>query len=147
MTTDIRRAAGTRTFSDVLLSMVGLRRPSTEKDLADLRAGTTLQVACSSPTLGTVRMLPVGKGRTVAHTASGYLHLTAGSVAWRNRRTGEDVALRGPFGLSASEQRTPHPKMARFDLVADGAQHVILIPKADVPLVTQVLEAVGAAGR
>ncbi|WP_030247358.1 hypothetical protein [Streptomyces sp. NRRL S-350] len=141
MTSDIRRAAGTRTLSDALLSMVGIRRRSTEQDLADLRAGTTLQVFCSSPTLGTVRMLSVGKGRTIPHTASGHLHLAAGTVTWRNRRTREDVVLRGPFRLSPSEQRTPHPKMARIDLTAGDGQHVIVIPKADVPLVTQVLEA------
>ncbi|MFD8787870.1 hypothetical protein [Kitasatospora sp. NPDC059599] len=143
MTTDIRRAAGTRTLSDVLLSLVGVRRLSTEKDLADLRAGATLQVFCSSPTLGTVRMLSVGKGRTVAHAAAGHLYLAAGSVAWRHQRTREEVVLRGPFRLSPSEQRTPLPKMARFDLVVGEEQHVIVIPKADVALVTQVLEAAG----
>ncbi|RKT09777.1 hypothetical protein BX285_6882 [Streptomyces sp. 1114.5] len=140
MTTETRRSAGTRTLSDTLLSVLGIRRLSTEKDLADLRAGTTLQVFCSSPTLGTVKMLSVGKGRTVPHAAAGLLYLAAETVTWRNRRTGETVALRGPFHLSPSEQRTPHPKMARFDLSASGEQHVIVIPKADVALVTQVLE-------
>ncbi|MFJ9610139.1 hypothetical protein ACIRS1_27735 [Kitasatospora sp. NPDC101176] len=143
MTSTIRRSAGTRTLSDTLLSLFGIRRLSTEKDLADLRAGTTLQVFCSSPTLGTVRMLSVGKGRTVPHTASGHLYLAADRVTWRNRRTGEDVALTGPFRLSPSEQKSPLPKMARLDLAAGDAQHVIVIPKADTALVTQVLEAAG----
>ncbi|WP_051826754.1 hypothetical protein [Kitasatospora aureofaciens] len=141
MTTDIRRAAGTRTLSDTLLSMFGIRRLSTEKDLADLQAGTTLQVFCSSPTLGTVKMLPIGKGRTIPHAASGHLYLAADTVTWRNQRTDENVTLQGPFRLSPSEQKTPHPKMARFDLVAGNEQHVIVIPKADIALVTQVLEA------
>ncbi|MFE6055243.1 hypothetical protein ACFQ6N_31220 [Kitasatospora sp. NPDC056446] len=143
MTTEIRRSAGTRTLSDALLSMFGIRRPSTEKDLADLRSGTTLQVFCSSPTLGTVKMLSVGKGRTIPHAASGHLYLAADTVTWRNRRTGENVSLRGPFRLSPSEQRTPHPKMARLDLAAGDGQHVIVVPKADVSLITQVLEAAG----
>ncbi|MER7768815.1 hypothetical protein [Kitasatospora sp. NPDC096140] len=141
MTTDIRRSAGTRTLSDALLSMFGIRRLSTEKDLADLRAGTTLQVFCSSPTLGTVKMLSVGKGRTIPHTASGHLHLSADTVTWHNRRTRENVVLQGPFRLSPSEQKAPLPKMARLDLAAGDEQHVIVIPKADVSLVTQVLEA------
>ncbi|MER7582592.1 hypothetical protein [Kitasatospora sp. NPDC097691] len=141
MTTEIRRAAGTRTLSDTLLSMFGIRRLSTEKDLADLRAGTTLQVFCSSPTLGTVKMLSIGKGRTIPHAAAGHLYLTADTVTWRNQRTRENVVLRGPFRLSPSEQKTPHPKMARLDLAAGDEQHVIVIPKADVSLVTQVLEA------
>jgi hypothetical protein len=141
MTTDIRRAAGTRTLSDVLLSMFGIRRLNTEKDLADLQAGSTLQVFCSSPTLGTVKMLPIGKGRTVPHASSGHLYLTADTVTWRNRRTGENVAFGGPFRLSPSEQKIPHPKLARFDLLAGDEQHVIVIPKADVALVTRVLEA------
>ncbi|MFE7587900.1 hypothetical protein ACFU6K_00765 [Kitasatospora sp. NPDC057512] len=141
MTTDIRRAAGTRTISDTLLSMFGIRRPSTDKDLADLQAGTTLQVFCSSPTLGTVKMLSIGKGRTIPHAASGHLYLAADTVTWRNQRTDENVTLQGPFRLSPSEQKTPHPKMARFDLAAGNEQHVIVIPKADVALVTQVLEA------
>ncbi|MEV7189041.1 hypothetical protein [Kitasatospora sp. NPDC093102] len=141
MTTDIRRAAGTRTLFDVLLSMFGIRRLSTDKDLADFRAGTTLQVFCSSPTLGTVKMLSIGKGRTVPHAAPGNLYLAADAVTWRNQRTGENVALQGPFRLSPSERKTPHPKMARLDLVAGDEQHVIVIPKADVALVTRVLEA------
>ncbi|MEV7599771.1 hypothetical protein AB0O91_20550 [Kitasatospora sp. NPDC089797] len=141
MTTETRRSAGTRTFADVLLSWVGLRRLSTEQDLADLQTGTTLQVFCSSPTLGTVKTLSVGKGRTVPHTATGYLHLATGAVTWRNQRTGETVALRGPFRLSPSERRTPQRQMTRFDLVAGAEQHVIVIPKADTALVTRVLEA------
>ncbi|MGF1425844.1 hypothetical protein [Kitasatospora sp. LaBMicrA B282] len=139
MTSNIRRAAGTRTLADNLLSMFGLRRLSTEQDLADLQAGTTLQVFCSSPTLGTVKMLSIGKGRTVPQAALGHLYLAADTVTWRNQRTGENVALRGPFRLSESEQKTPHPKMARFDLTAGDGQHVIVIPKADVALVTRVL--------
>ncbi|MFH9353186.1 hypothetical protein [Kitasatospora sp. NPDC017646] len=144
MTSNVRRAAGTKTFSDALLSLVGIRRASTAKDLADLQAGTTLQVFCSSSTLGTVKMLSVGKGRTVPHMAAGDLYLTADQVSWRNRRTGESVTLRGPFALSPSERKTPHPKMDRLDLVAGDEQHVIVIPKADIALVTQVL---GAAHR
>ncbi|MFF7632868.1 hypothetical protein ACFZB9_06900 [Kitasatospora sp. NPDC008050] len=141
MSTTIRRAAGTQTFADVLLSALRIRRLTTEKDLADLRTGSTLQVFCASSTLGTVRMAPIGKGRTIPLTASGYLHLTAEQASWQNRRTRESVALQGPFGLAVSEKKAGLRKMIRLDLTAGGEQHMIVIPKADVPLVTQALDA------
>lgn len=127
-------------MSDVLLSWLRIRRLTTEKDLADLAAGTTLKVVCSSPTLGTVRTAPIGKGRTIPIAAMGYLHLTADQVSWQNRRTKETVTVQGPCTLTPSERKSGHWKMARLDLLADGQQHVIVIPKADVPLVTRALE-------
>ncbi|MDH6578903.1 hypothetical protein [Kitasatospora sp. MAP5-34] len=144
MTAKIRRSAGTRTVFDVLLSWLFIRRTSTEKDLADLRAGTTLKVMCMSSTLGTVKMLSIGKGRKIPHLSSGYLHLSADGITWQNRLTKEVVPVQGPFGLSPSDKKAGHWKLTRFDLAAGDQQHVIVIPKADVPLVTQVLEA--AAG-
>ncbi|MCX4745689.1 hypothetical protein OG455_09165 [Kitasatospora sp. NBC_01287] len=143
MTAQTRRSAGTRTFTDVLLSALRIRRLSTERDLADLAAGTTLQVFCSSPTLGTVRMMPIGKGRTIPHTAGGYLHLSTDGVRWQNRRTKETVELQGPASLKPSEKPAGWARMTRLDLVAGGERHVILIPTADIPLVTQALAAVG----
>ncbi|GAA2149396.1 hypothetical protein GCM10009760_42500 [Kitasatospora kazusensis] len=144
MTTKIRRSAGTKTLSDVLLSALRGRRFSTEQDLADLREGTTLKVLCMSTTLGTVKMLSVGKGRKIPHLSSGHLLLAADRITWQNKASNEIVAVQGPFALTPSEKKTAHWKFARFDLVAAGQQHVVVIPKADVALVTQVLEAAGS---
>ncbi|MDH6121048.1 hypothetical protein ABH930_005088 [Kitasatospora sp. GAS204A] len=140
MTTKIRRAGGTRTFSDVILAALRIRRFTTEQDLADLAAGTTLQVTCLSSTLGTVRLLKIGKGRTIPQTAPGSLYLAADQISWQNRRTKETATVCGPFSLTRSDKKAGHPKLARFDLLAAGEQHVIIIPKADVPLITRVLE-------
>ncbi|WP_329570697.1 hypothetical protein [Kitasatospora sp. NBC_01266] len=140
MSTQIRRATGTRTAIDVLLSALRIRRRTTQQDLADLAAGSTLQVTCFSSTLGTVRTVPIGKGRTIPQTAMGYLFLTAGQTTWQNRRTKETVTLRSPFSLAPAEKRAASRKMARLDLLADGRPHEIVIPKADVALVTQVWE-------
>ncbi len=142
MTTKIRRAAGTQTFSDLLLSALRLRRRTSETDLAELRAGGTLQVSCFSTTLGTVKLMPVGKGRTIPRLNVGDLQLSTGQALWRNRRTAETVALRGPFDLTPSETRSGHWKIARYDLLTADGPHTISIPKVDVPLVTQVLAAI-----
>ncbi|MGE7436178.1 hypothetical protein [Kitasatospora sp. NPDC001175] len=145
MASRTRRSVGTRTFLDVLLHTVRIRRLSTERDLADLKAGTTLEVACSSSTLGTVRMLKIGKGGEIAHTAGGRLYLADGvPPRWRNVRTGETVTVEGPFTVTPSEHKAVLRQFVRLDLTAGGEQHVIIIPKADLALVTQVLEGVAA---
>lgn len=146
MTTKIRRSAGTRSGLEALLSLLRIRPLSPERDIADLRAGVRLQVVCFSPTLGTVRMLRIGKGRTVPHSALGTLTLAADApVAWRNRRTRETVELDGPFVLAPSEQKAALASYARFALTAGGEQHDLTVRRTDVELLTAALTAAAPA--
>lgn len=140
MTIKIRRSAGSRTFIDVLLSALRIRPLSLERDLADLKAGATLQVTSMSTTIGEVRTFKL-KGQTIPVAVAGWLHLSeAGPVVWRNKRSGVETVLSAPFTLMPSERKAGHYKFARFDLTAGDEQHVIIFPKADVALVTKALE-------
>ncbi|MET9364467.1 hypothetical protein ABZX93_26610 [Streptomyces sp. NPDC006632] len=141
MTSNVRRAAGTQTFSDTLLRWLWIKRPSTAKDSEDYLAGTTLKVSCFSRTLaeGSARRQP------------GYLHLTHGQPITWHRSGGRSVVLSPPFALRPSQARSGHWKLACFDLdTAEGSRDLV-IPKADAVLVQQALlaaaqEAGGAVG-
>ncbi|MEV8524359.1 hypothetical protein AB0451_09390 [Streptomyces sp. NPDC052000] len=134
MSSTIRRAAGTQSFSDVLLRWLWIKRPSAAKDAEDYAAGTTLKVTCFSRTVAGAS----GRRRL------GYLHLTHGQPITWHRAGSQPVVLRAPFVLTPSEARSGHWKLAAFDLnTAEGSRDLV-IPKADIELVERALKSADA---
>lgn len=124
MASNVRRAAGTQTFVDVLKVWSGNKRPSPAKDLEDFAAGMTLEVSCFSRPLG-----------ETARSHLGTLSLTRGEpVTWRRRRQ-DPVTLRGPLTLKDSAERPKAPQLTAFDLVTASGSLSVQIPTLDVELV------------
>ncbi len=131
MAPNIRRAAGTQTFFDVLKVWSGIKRPNPSQDLDDFAAGMTLVVSCF--------LRPLGD--TAARSPLGMLHLTQGQpVTWQRSRR-EPVALRPPLTLADSDEKANQPTLAAFNLVTASGSFGVQIPKLDVGLVRHALTA------
>ncbi|MCX3062226.1 hypothetical protein [Streptomyces beihaiensis] len=132
MSSNIRRAAGTQTFFDVLLRWLWIKRPSPTRDRDDFLAGTTLTVSCFS------RAIAGGS----ACRQLGYLHLTHGQPITWHRSGRRPVVLRPPFALIPCPAKSPGRwKLASFHLDTAEGPRDLLIPKLDGPLVEQALKA------
>ncbi|MGA4544249.1 hypothetical protein ACPA54_30105 [Uniformispora flossi] len=142
MTAASRRAAGTRTFTDVLLSWTFIRRRTPEQDIRDLAAGQALEVAVLSTSLGGVQLRSIGGGNQIPVTRRGSLLLTAGQPpVWRERRTDRIVSLTPPFALGPAAERhvrIPGP-LEWFSLTTGDGAHEVAIPKKDALLVRAAL--------
>ena len=114
MATNVRRAAGSQTFFDVL---------------DDFAAGRTLEVSCFSRQLG----------EAGARSQLGTLCLTRGAPVTSRRRGEEAVILRPPLTLADSAEKARQPQLTAFDLVTASGSFSVQIPKLDVDLVKHAL--------
>ncbi|MFE0632558.1 hypothetical protein ACFW3D_37085 [Streptomyces sp. NPDC058864] len=131
-----RRAAGTQNLTDVLLALSFIRRRSPEQDAADLLRGQVFEVAALSKTIGRTVMLKVGKGKQIQHLKIGSLFVAQGALMWRERRTGQETVLSGPFTLTQLDKKVPlNGRMAFYELTTADGSHEIALPKKDAPLV------------
>jgi hypothetical protein len=135
MTSDTRRASGTRSPADVLLRAIGLRRRTPANDLNDLASGVTFKVTCLIRTSDAgPKSLPI----------NGSIYLSEQSEPeWRpyNERGGHSFP--GPLRVTGpSESR--RAQFAAFQLSTAVGIVTAFIPKSDVPLVKQVMQANGA---
>ena len=129
MASNVRRAAGTQTFVDVLKVWSGKKRPSPAQDLEDFAAGMTLEVSCFSRSLE----------EPAARSHLGTLSLTRGRpVTWRRRGKGA-VTLRAPVSLRDSAGKANAPQLMAFDLVTASGSFSVQIPALDVELVKHAL--------
>ena len=133
MASNIRRAAGTQTFVDVLKIWSGIKRPNPAQDLEDFAAGMTLEVSCFSR--------PVEEPAARSHL--GALSLTRGRpVTWR-RRGKDAVTLRAPLTLQDCAGKANAPQLSAFDLVTASGSFSVQIPALDVELVKHALATQG----
>lgn len=132
-----RRAAGTQTFTDVLLAWTFIRRRTPEQDAADLLQGQVFEVTALSKSIGRAVMSNVGKGRQVQHLKVGALFVAQGKpLVWRERRTGEETVLNGPFTLTQLDKKVPlNRRLAYYELTAVEGSYEIALPQRDAPLV------------
>jgi hypothetical protein len=140
-----RRAAGSRTFGDVLKSWLTFSRADHVRDLSLLHDGQPLSVSA---------FLRDGRWR------QGQLVIRPGageeSVTWRKWPRGETRKLLAPYAVTAvrdverSDKAGLSVKTALFRVIefsAAGEPHTMAVPTGDVPLVRQaLLRADGAAG-
>ena len=137
MAPNIRRAAGTQTFFDVLKVWSGIKRPNPEQDLEDFAAGVTLVVSCF--------LRPLAD--TAARSPLGMLHLTQGQpVTWQRSRK-EPVALRPPLTLADAGEKANQPTLAALTLVSASGSFSVQIPKLDLELVKHALAAQASSPR
>jgi len=130
-----RRAAGTRYFTDVLLSLVFLRHRTPKKDASSLLNGQPLVVA-------TIRHTPTKWER-------GHLDLVLGDhpmFDWTSR-TGEAIRLSPPIEIDdvrklRRDERIPAPgyKFALVEFRDARDRWRSAIPTVDVPLVQRAFE-------
>ena len=134
MPSNLRRAAGTQTTGDVLLSWLGIKRVSSMQDLEDFTAGTTLKVTCVCRAL---------QGATTQIVAPSHLYLTRGKpVTWQPSRTG--ITIQAPLKLSLSDEKAGHWKLTAFRMDTASGPFIAIIPKADVEMVKYALESEGS---
>ncbi|MFG2947334.1 hypothetical protein [Streptomyces adustus] len=130
MTSNVRRAAGTQTFSDVLLRWLWIKRPTPAGDLDLFANGVTLKVTCF--------LRPLGQTGPISRL--GTLHLTHGKpVIWQGR--GQELTLLPPLALTASAVKTGHWKLTALDLTSPSGSFTLKMPKLDVTLVRHAFDA------
>ncbi|WP_329456287.1 hypothetical protein [Streptomyces sp. NBC_01497] len=130
-----RRTAGTATFLDVLLRWTWIRRRTTEKDIADLEQGWSLEMVAHSRTVGLPKTVRVGKGKQINALKIGRLALSPdGGMVWSAQRGGEAVPLTGPFALSEEPTGKSVLKFAVYELETGGGTFDVAITKVDVGL-------------
>jgi hypothetical protein len=132
-----RRAAGTQNVTDVLLTLTFIRRRTPEQDAADLLQGQVFEVAALSKTIGRTVLLNIGKGRQIQHLKIGTLFVAQGQpLMWRERRTGQETVLNGPFTLKQLDKKLPlNGKLSFYELTTVDGSHEVALPKKDAPLV------------
>jgi hypothetical protein len=129
---DIRRAAGTQTFTDILKSWMGIKQVSPAQDYADFAAGVTLKVACF------LRPLAAAS----AQHRQGGLYLTAGeAITWRPWRGKQSITVTPPLALTDSAEKPRQFNMRAFILVSGSGAFSVQIPMIDVPLVQRAFAA------
>jgi hypothetical protein len=129
MASNIRRAAGTQTFFDVLKIWSGIKRRNPAQDLDDFAAGVTLEVSCFSRPLGD----------TAARSQLGTLYLTQGKPVTWQRSGREAVTLRPPLTLADSGDKARQSTLAAFNLLSASGSFSVQIPKLDIELVKHAL--------
>ncbi|MEU6341495.1 hypothetical protein ABZ883_11175 [Streptomyces sp. NPDC046977] len=146
-TRSARRASGTKNSSDFLLALTFVRRRTPEKDAADLAKGQVFELASLSKTIGGVALISVGKGKQIERLKIGSLFVAQGQpMIWRERRTGNETLLNGPFRLMPLEKKVPlNNRMGFFELSTADGTHELTLPKKDAPLVELAIAAEPAA--
>lgn len=142
-----RLSTGTRSPLKAMLRRLGLRGRTPEKDIADLDAGRTFKVMSLSKSITGGRLTPAGRAGKVVTSRSGTLYLTAGRPpAWEERTAPKRrVELAGPLELRGEGDPVPPlRRWRRYELVAAGTTHDLILPVEDVALVRHALSTVAA---
>jgi hypothetical protein len=128
VTSNVRRATGTKNFSDVLLHWLWLKRRTPAQDIADFAAGVTLKVMCFSRPWG-----------ATARSQVGCMYLTEGlPITWQTAG-GQAVTLHHSLALTPSGEPTWHWKFSAFRLDTATGPLGVKLPKTDVELVNHAL--------
>ncbi|MFE2303773.1 hypothetical protein ACFXAW_36910 [Streptomyces sp. NPDC059445] len=132
-----RRASGTQNVTDLLLALTFIRRRTPERDAADLLQGQVFEVTALSKTIGRTVLLNIGKGRQIEHLKIGSLFVAQGQpLMWRERRTGQETVLNGPFTLTQLDKKLPlNGRLSFYELTTVDGSHEVALPKKDAPLV------------
>lgn len=132
-----RRSAGTRTGFDVLRNLF---RPPTDAqkatDLAEVRAGRELLVACR---------LPLPPGRKTGLIPQGKLHVFDDRVVCRVRNHPEVTFRRGEWTVTTTPRGRAYNQFGYVHLVSESdnaLRYELRVPNPDLDLVRTVLAAV-----
>jgi hypothetical protein len=127
-----RRAAGTQTFTDVLRTMFGGKRPNPAQDIADFGAGAGLEVTCF-----------LRQADSTSRAQYGTFVLRRGEqLAWRPwpRWRGEGLTLVGPVAFSRSDDTPRAPQFAALLAVSASGTFRIQVPVVDVELLAHAAQ-------
>lgn len=135
MNSNIQRASGTRSATDVLLRALLIKRRTLTDDLNDFALGITLKVTCLyRPQGATAKSLPI----------PGALYLTQNQpVEWYPYKQGSSHELPTPLTITAPAEKG-YGQYAGFHLNTASGPVTAYIPKADIELVKHVMKLTGS---
>ena len=120
----VRKSTGTRSMSDVLLSLLRIRTLQKGDDVADYEAGVLIKVSC------------LLKDSRMPHRP-GHLYLGRDEpIVWRSVRGSREIPLPRPVALRPANDRNAWP-MGEFLL----GGYEVRVPLADVAFLEHALRA------